>query len=211
MKMSSTANFLSLVRLLVLCWYCAKVVALDAANGGGNSEDDPFEHFLTACAEGNLPVVEILLEEHPDIVTGQSRQGESCLHAAGIYGQTAVTKLVLQHGGNPNQRSTFEQGLRMTPLSWNVYGGHVETSRTLLEAGANVNMDFDHMTSTGELELFTALDLLYSNMPDTPPTANEKSDHDAYYKKQADMRDLLLKYGAKQYFELAETSLEKEL
>jgi Ankyrin repeats (3 copies) len=210
MRMSSTTTFLSLVRilLLVLCWYCAKVVALDAANGGDNSEDDPFEHFLTACAEGNLQVVEILLEEHPDIVTGQSRQGESCLHAAGIYGQTAVTKLVLQHGGNPNQRSTFAQGLRMTPLSWNVYGGHVETARALLEAGGNVNMDFDHMTSTGELELFTALDLLYSNMP---ASTGKDTGQDTYYKKQADMRDLLLKHGAKQYFEIAATNLEKEL
>jgi Ankyrin repeats (3 copies) len=208
--MNTTFPFLVRVLLLVLCWYCAKVVALDAANGGDNSEDDPFEHFLTACAEGNLQVVEILLQEHADILTGHSRQGESCLHAAGIYGQTAVTKLVLQHGGNPNQRSTFAQGLRMTPLSWNVYGGHVETAQALLEAGAHVNMDFDHMTSTGELELLTALDLLYSNMPDSAATGKDTG-QDEYYKKQADMRDLLLKHGAKQYFELAEASLEKEL
>lgn len=72
--------------------------------------------------------------------------GESCLHLAGIYGHSQVTELLLKKGANPNHRSTWEQGLRMHPLSWNVYGGHVDNVRILLEYGADVNLDFDSMS-----------------------------------------------------------------
>ena len=44
----------------------------------------------------------------------------------------------------------------MHPLSWNVYGGHVENIRLLLQYGANVNADFDSMDQRGPV---TALDV----------------------------------------------------
>lgn len=34
----------------------------------------------------------------------------------------------------------------MHPLSWNVYGGHIDNVRLLLENGADANLDFDSMT-----------------------------------------------------------------
>ena len=102
--------------------------------------------FLHACTNGDVPQVQALLQEHPEWVNGRSEQGETCLHVAGIYGQPDISRLLLQAGANPNVRSTFEHGLRMTPLSWNVYAGHVENARVLLQEGkANVNMDFDAM------------------------------------------------------------------
>jgi ankyrin repeat protein len=61
-------------------------------------------------------------------------------------------------GANPNARSTFEQGLRMHPLSWNVYGGHIENIRLLLKHGADVNLDFDSMGQPPEP--VNALDVL---------------------------------------------------
>jgi ankyrin repeat protein len=179
-------------------------------NESNDDDHDPFEHFLMACSDGNQQVLEIMLEEYPDFSTGQSKQGESCLHAAAIYGRTSITQYVLNHGGNPNQRSTFAQGLRMTPLSWNVYGGHVDTARALLEAGADVNMDFDSSSSSssssakknGQPELITVLDVVYSNMPESIPNDSASPEAKAYYQKHVDMRDLLLQYGAKRYAEL---------
>ena len=104
-----------------------------------------------------MEVLKPILKKHPDFATAFSEMGESCLHAASIMGHIPVTEAVLKAGGNPNVRSTFAQGLRMTPLSWNVFGGHVENAQVLLEAGADVNMPFDHMTAEGK-ETVTVLD-----------------------------------------------------
>jgi ankyrin repeat protein len=68
-----------------------------------------------------------------------------------------VTELLLKKGANPNTRSIWEQGLRMHPLSWNVYGGHVDNVRLLLENGADANLDFDSMT--GDKIPVTAMDI----------------------------------------------------
>jgi Ankyrin repeats (3 copies) len=188
--------------LIILLWSCDAVKAED-----NDDTVDPFEDFLFACSEGNMEVLEIMLEEHPDFVAGQSQQGESCLHAAGILGQTAVTKAVLKAGGDPNVRSTFAQGLRMTPLSWNVFGGHVENARVLLEAGAKVNLDFDHMIKGGG-EKITALDILYIHtLEGLEDTAEDMSEHPEY-KKHYEMRDLLLEYGAKRYADLVKEEQE---
>ena len=77
------------------------------------------------CTEGKLDTLKEILASHPDWVNKRSDQGESCLHVAGILGQEEVTTAILKAGGDPNIRSTYEQGLRMHPLSWNVYHGHV--------------------------------------------------------------------------------------
>lgn len=172
----------------------------------GDDEQDPFDDFLFACSEGNMEVLEIMIEEHPDFPTSQSKEGESCLHAAGILGQAAVTKAVLKAGGNPNQRSTFAQGLRMTPLSWNVFGGHVENAKLLLEAGADVNMDFDHLTKGGN-EMVTVLDILYMNMLDQFEGSDEDMTEHPHYKMHYEMRDLLLEYGAKRYRDVTKEEL----
>jgi ankyrin repeat protein len=44
----------------------------------------------------------------------------------------------------------------MHPLSWNVYGGHVDNIQLLLENGASVNADFDSMDNRGPV---TSLDV----------------------------------------------------
>jgi hypothetical protein len=69
--------------------------------------------------------------------------------SAGIYGHAHIAELVLQAGGDANIRSTFAGGLRMTPLSWNVYGGHVAATKVLLQHGAHVNLDFDAASHSG--------------------------------------------------------------
>lgn len=78
----------------------------------------------------------------------------------GIYGHARIAELVLKAGGDANIRSTFTGGLRMPPLSWNVYGGHSEAVQVLLEHGAHVNLDFDASSSNGGRKVVTVYDVL---------------------------------------------------
>jgi hypothetical protein len=77
----------------------------------------------------------------------------------------------------------------MHPLSWNVYGGHLENIRLLLEAGANVNMDFDSMGPDGAPT--TVLDVLLQLQ------SNEQGDE-----RFIQMEPLLRQHGAKTIEEL---------
>jgi hypothetical protein len=78
----------------------------------------------------------------------------------------------------------------MHPLSWNVYGGHVETATILLEGGADVNLDVDDMYNPSQP--VTVLDLIEYTL-----------DVDHIDKRFQQVKDLLLKFGAKRYKDLS--------
>lgn len=130
-----------------------------------------------------------------DWVNARTDNGETCLHLTGIYGATQVTELLLQKGADPNVRSTYEGGLRMHPLSWNVYGGHIDNIDLLLKHGADVNLDFDGM---GEAGAVTALDVALQLVQ------NEKGD-DRFTK----LEKILRKHGAKTTEELKQQLAEE--
>jgi hypothetical protein len=175
----------------------------------------------------------------------RTENGETCLHLAGIRGFTSVTKLLLEHGADPNVRTTYEmvrpkgcthlkyslycilgfappiflkdrlgcffffffwfdhpkqsivflcvclceQGLRMHPLSWNIYGGHVDNAALLLEYGADVNADFDSMKK--EDGAVTSLDIVLQLQD------NEQGDE-----RFVQLEKLLRQHGAKTMAEL---------
>jgi len=198
--------------LLVLSALAETTITLDTKTTGTRTADpqqDELSHFLTACAEGHLEDLEIILEEHPEFITRTSEHGESCLHVAAMRGQTAITQAALKAGANPNQRSTYDKGLRMTPLSWNVYGGHADTVRALLEGGADVNLDFDSMMDPEQS--VTALDVLEAfvlNLDKPDALGNNKNDpNDKHYGKYHKVREVLLEYGAKRYNDLGEATV----
>ncbi|KAG7373155.1 ankyrin repeat domain protein [Nitzschia inconspicua] len=143
----------------------------------------PPQEFFFACSGGDVEKVKNALADHPDWVHARTENGETPLHLTGIYGHDQITKLLLEHGADPNARSTFEKGLRMHPLSWNVYGGHLENIRLLLEHGADVNLDFDSMVGAVPV---TALDVLLQLQH------AEKGDE-----RFLQMETLLEKFGAK--------------
>jgi hypothetical protein len=122
------------------------------------ADETPGTTFFDACSGGDTNRVTTSLEEHPNWINAYTENGETCLHLTGIYGQSSVTKVLLKKGADPNIRSTFDNGLRMHPLSWNVYGGHLDNIQLLLEAGADVNLDFDSMKGDGMV--VTSLDVL---------------------------------------------------
>jgi Ankyrin repeats (3 copies) len=208
-------------------------------NDGDEDGAQVITRFLQACAEGNVELVEIMLEEHRDstiisnergIVNAQSEEGESCLHVAAIRGHTKVTELVLGQGNvKVDIRSTYSAGLRMTPLSWNVYGGHVDTVRVLLQQGrANPNLDMDsmfHHPSNGndddddDKKKITVLDIVDWHLdgqdedgPSSGGDGKEEDDDAASHRRVwREMRALLLEYGAKRYTDLRREEEEDQM
>ena len=183
---------------------------VDADNNIGTTKD--FDIFLMACSQGDMDKVQEYVQNKDTqyYTTAYSKNGgESCLHVAGILGQAKVTQYILQNGGNPNQRSqNIPHGLRMTPLSWNVYGNHIDNVRLLLQAGADVNLDFDYIID-GTLQKVTVLDLLFyiHSTIDFIHATNEQKEEDATEdeavhpntKAARAMYDLLTQYGAQRY------------
>ena len=129
-------------------------------------QEGPGEDFFLACSGGETAVVKKFLQEHPNWANAFTTNGETCLHLTGIYGHSSITKILLEEGADPNIRSTYEKGLRMHPLSWNVYGGHMDNIRLLLEHGANINLDFDSMK--GDDLAVTSLDVLLELLKNEP-------------------------------------------
>ena len=110
----------------------------------------------------------------------------------------------ISHSADPNARSGYEGGLRMTPLSWNVFGGHVETAKALLEGGADPNMDMDDMKD--QSQKVTVLDILHKNVLHQYED-NEKNRNDPNIGKHFEMYDLLMEYGAKYHKDLVAEDL----
>eukprot|EP00978_Attheya_sp_CCMP212_P041209 scaffold233258_cov55-Attheya_sp.AAC.2 len=99
--------------------------------------------FFTACSSGDVELIAAELSKNKEWANTRTQDGETCLHLAAIPGSEALTKILLEAGADPNVRSTFKMGLRMHPLSWNVYGGHYKSAILLLDAGADIDADFD--------------------------------------------------------------------
>ena len=188
--------------LLVLLHSQTERLAVGAAQAGSStsaekSEKEPTSpppEFFFACSGGQYDEIRTSLEQHPSWVNSRTQQGESCLHLTGIYGHSQITRLLLDNGADPNVRSTYEEGLRMHPLSWNVYGGHYDNIQLLLEYGADVNLDFDGMGSSSSSKesddekndiAVTALDIAIAL------TKNEKDVDERFVK----IEQLLRKHG----------------
>lgn len=114
------------------------------------AQTEPADEFWMSCSDGKADTIKESLKAHPEWANARTKSGESCLHLTGIYGHAKATEILLQQGADPNIRSTWKEGLRMHPLSWNVYGGYIDNIKLLLKFGADVNADFDTMTGSEE-------------------------------------------------------------
>lgn len=165
--------------------------------------DTDFTKFLQACAHGNLDKIHGILHYHPKYINQYSDEsGETCLHVAAILGQTEVTRIILsEFHGNPNVRSQFKDGgHRMTPLGWNIYHGHYDTIKAMIQYSSqtDINLDVDSMIFPGKI--VTPLDMVYHVLPNNhlhdnhePITGNQRVE--TFYK----IKELLLNHGAKTY------------
>jgi len=120
--------------------------------------------FFMACSRGKLDDLKSYLTEHPEWIHARTENGEACLHLTGIQGLSELTEYLLENGADPNIRSTYEHGLRMHPLSWNIYGGHIGNVDLLLRYGADPNLDFDGMSQSKEaVTVLDVVELLVKN------------------------------------------------
>jgi hypothetical protein len=117
--------------------------------GAAVLQTDEFLEFLEQCADGNAAEVIAGLKKNPEWAKEFSPEGETCLHVAGIHGEVDVTKALLDHGVDPNLVSHMiddpeEGAIQMHALSWHVFGGHIESAKLLLKAGAGKYNQFLH-------------------------------------------------------------------
>jgi ankyrin repeat protein len=203
---SSTLQFTLLLSTMTrLLTTLVPLLLLSSLAAAVRASDDAVvtTEFLDACTHAKMDIVQASIEEHPGWLNGRSESGETCLHVAGIIGQPEVSRYLLKKGADVNIRSSYEGGLRMHPLSWNVYGGHYENIEVLVvEFKAGVNHDFDDSKGKPITCLDTVLNTLSSEDKSKPD--------DEYYGKFRRIKDLLLMYGAKQYKDLvADTTTEE--
>jgi hypothetical protein len=125
----------------------------------------------------------------------------------------------------------------MPPLSWNVFGGHVDSTQVLLQHGAQVNMDFDAPSDSGGTKKVTVYDVLMDTLESNGSASDAQQAkengmerywevrnvtaqmlspiHQDYmltflvylYSKQ--IKQILEKHGAKRYAELAASSTDE--
>mmetsp|Transcript_7777 Transcript_7777/g.22888 ORF Transcript_7777/g.22888 Transcript_7777/m.22888 type:complete len:178 (-) Transcript_7777:304-837(-) len=131
-----------------------------------------------------------------------TKEGETGLHLVAISGKAGIARALLDAGASPNVRTTFDGGLRMHPLSWNVYAGHHEIVDMLLNGGARVNDDFDLRPDSDEK--VTVLDIAerLSSAAGSNDGGEGKAESDEKPTPFDITWELLLKRGAKPYKEL---------
>jgi ankyrin repeat protein len=114
-----------LILIFALAGYCSLRAQEKKA------EVDP---FLTACQEGNLQVVERLLDGPRDLEIRDARMGWTPLMWAANNGHPAVARVLLDHGALVNAKDIAGQ----TPLKLVIRQGSSEGLQLLLDRGADV-------------------------------------------------------------------------
>jgi ankyrin repeat protein len=120
----------------------------------------PLVDELVGNAHGNLPRVQEILDEHPELANDRATWNETPIEAATQMGNRQIieyligrgapvdffTALVLGDGDRVEQElkarpaAAQDRGVHdLAPLYFGAIGGHVETARRLLAAGADVN------------------------------------------------------------------------
>ena len=113
--------------------------------------------LMTAARSGNLPALELLLEYGADVNVAERERGQTALMWAAAQQQADAARLLIEHGADLHARTTVWHQLEntagntngsgnvdlphggSTPLLFVARNGDVETARTLVDAGANVN------------------------------------------------------------------------
>ncbi|KAK3603121.1 hypothetical protein CHS0354_027909 [Potamilus streckersoni] len=112
-------------------------VDIDKADDGGLTA------FHWACAHGQLPTVEFMVQNGVDInVIGH--HGENGLLFASCNGFTDIVKFLLKHGADVN----YSDETGTTALMYAAYNSHPASVKILLEFGADMTLEnVDHYTA----------------------------------------------------------------
>jgi ankyrin repeat protein len=92
------------------------------------------DEFFATVERGDFAAMRALVDADPSLARERHPSGSTPLHAA--VGNPDAVRLLLQHGADPNARDV---GDNATPLHFAAGGGHLESVRLLLDAGADVH------------------------------------------------------------------------
>jgi len=121
-----------------------------------NTPPDAQTPLMTAARTGSADAIEVLLSHGADVNAKESLRGQTALMWAAAGGHAAAVEVLIRDGANVHALShgpaTTIAGLSLyarpnratrldafTPLLFAVQAGHIGTSRTLIEYGADVN------------------------------------------------------------------------
>lgn len=97
--------------------------------------------FCTACALGDVEHIGPILKKDPSIANRLNPHNQSPLFYAAKHGRLSITKMLLEHGADPNQPEDLApQGHALFAAAG---GNHIEIAELLLKAGADPNQHSD--------------------------------------------------------------------
>ena len=94
-------------------------------------------NIFAACAAGDLPRIQTLIEQQPDLVSAYAPDGFQPLGLAAFFGQVDVVEFLLGRGAEVNSPS--HNALRVMPLHSAIANRRTEIVKRLLDHGADVN------------------------------------------------------------------------
>jgi ankyrin repeat protein len=104
-------------------------------NSIGRTNSRGYNTLMLASCDGDIDVVEDLIEKCPALVNATNSFGVTALLIAAQEGHVSIIKKLIKTGAQVNA-ANFK---KYTPLIWAVINNHRECVKKLIEAGANVN------------------------------------------------------------------------
>ncbi len=126
------------------------LIAAGADPNAPSAQHEPV--LMTAARSGSVDAVRCLLDHGADVNAREPWQGETALMWAAGENYAAIAQLLIRHGADVDAQSRMPEfprpqaGLtvlprgRWTPLMYAARQGAVEATRTLAEAGANLDL-----------------------------------------------------------------------